>query len=116
MSRKCSSTNQPQNYTPTPKKRFRIGISITVIVITVVVLFMPKKTANDIHTLPIADVFKKQGELIFTKPDNTPIISIDIEIADNDSRREVGLMGCPTMDERHGRCSFLKKSIWDHSG
>jgi hypothetical protein len=47
-------------------------------------------------------MFKKQGECMITNHYDKPIVSIDIEIADDDSKREVGMMGRPTMEERQG--------------
>jgi uncharacterized protein len=61
---------------------------------------MPKKNEQD--TASAGPQFKKEGELLFFSKDDQPIIGIDIEIADNDSRREVGMMGRPAMDELKG--------------
>ena len=37
-------------------------------------------------------VFTKEGTLTFLRPDDTPVTTIDIEIADTDAEREQGLM------------------------
>ena len=50
----------------------------------------------------MAPAFKKQGELTLAKSNGTSIVIIDIEIADDDAKREVGLMGRPVMEERQG--------------
>ncbi len=94
----------------------QIGISFTVIVIALVIIFMPKKTTQDTSTLTAAPMFKKQGELTFTKGDDKPIVSIDIEIADDEAKREVGMMGRPVMEERQGMLFILEEeqlaSFW----
>ncbi|MFZ1977634.1 MAG: DUF192 domain-containing protein [Bacteroidota bacterium] len=71
-----------------------------IILIIVIAIAVPKK--NDQDTASAAPQFKKEGELIFLRKDDQPIIGIDIEIADNDSRREVGMMERPAMDELKG--------------
>ena len=76
-----------------------MSIAVTILII-VIALAMPKK--NDQDTASTAPQFKKEGELLFFSKDDQPIIGIDIEIADNDSRREVGMMGRPAMDELKG--------------
>ena len=80
----------------------QLGISFTVIVIALAIIFMPKKIAQDTSTAAATPTFKKQGEVTFTKGDDKPIVSIDIEIADDDAKREVGMMGRPVMEERQG--------------
>jgi uncharacterized membrane protein (UPF0127 family) len=100
MSKTNNSTDQHTK--PKSRRRMQIGISGAVIAIALIIIFMPKKTATDTSTSPIAPMFKKQGECTITNRDDKPIISIDIEIADDDSKREVGMMGRPAMEERQG--------------
>ncbi|MGD0037660.1 MAG: DUF192 domain-containing protein [Bacteroidota bacterium] len=102
MSNKNNSTDQHNDTKPKSRRRMQIGISFTVIVIALVIIFMPKKTATDTLASPMAPMFKKQGECTITNREDKPIVSIDIEIADDDSKREVGMMGRPTMEERQG--------------
>jgi uncharacterized membrane protein (UPF0127 family) len=47
-------------------------------------------------------MFKKHGECTIANRNDKSIVSIDIEIADDDSKREVGMMGRPTMEEHQG--------------
>jgi hypothetical protein len=85
------------------KKRTRTILMFSFIIAVIVLTFgMPKKTATDTSASPMAPMFKKQGECTITNRNDKPIISIDIEIADDDSKREVGMMGRPTMEERQG--------------
>jgi hypothetical protein len=94
----------------------QIGISFTVIVIALVIIFMPKKIENHTSASTAAPMFTKQGELTFTKDNDKTIVSIDIEIADDDAKREVGLMGRPVMEERQGMLFIFEEehleSFW----
>jgi uncharacterized protein len=97
--------NQPLQQDDTrPKflRRMQIGISGAVIAIALIIIFMPKKTETDSPDMHITPHFTKQGECTISNRDDKPIISIDIEIADDDSKREIGMMGRPTMDEKQG--------------
>lgn len=47
-------------------------------------------------------VFKKEGELVFTDSLGNSKIKIDIEIADNDYDRQLGLMFRTEMEEKQG--------------
>lgn len=46
--------------------------------------------------------FTKEGELSFMKPDGSPIIKINIEIAETDGEREQGLMNRSFMSNNQG--------------
>ena len=93
----------------------RIGILFTIIAVIIILIFMSKRKPEDTSS-HIAPIFKKQGELTFMRQDDKPIISIEIEIADNDSKREIGLMGRPVMDERQGMLFIFEEehfaSFW----
>jgi uncharacterized protein len=102
MPKKSNSTNQPNDNKTKSRRRMQIGISGAVIAVALIIIFMPKKTATDTSASPIAPMFKKHGECTITNRDDKPIISIDIEIADDDNKREIGLMGRPVMEERQG--------------
>ena len=109
MSKENYSTNQPNNTKLKSRRRMQIGISGAVIAIALMIIFMPKKTATDTSASPIAPMFKKQGECTIINRNGKPIVSIDIEIADDDSKREVGMMGRPTMEERQGMLFVLEQ-------
>lgn len=105
MSKNNNSIDQQddiKNTKPKSRRRMQIGISAVVIAIALVVVFLPKKTTTDSSTISNAPSFKKEGDCTFTHRDDKPIVSIDIEIADNEDRREIGLMGRPVMDEHQG--------------
>ena len=111
MPKKNIPNDKQKNPDPSPKRKMRIGILIAVILVALIIIFMPKKTSNNNSSSPIAPMFKKQGSLTLMKQDAKPIISIDIEIADDDSKREVGMMGRPTMEELQGMLFFFPEEI-----
>jgi uncharacterized membrane protein (UPF0127 family) len=102
MSKENNSTNQYNDTKSKSRRRMQIGIFGAVIAILFIIIFLPKKTATDTSASPVAPMFKKQGECTITNRDNKSIVTIDIEIADDDSKREIGMMGRPTMEEHQG--------------
>jgi uncharacterized membrane protein (UPF0127 family) len=116
MSQKNNSTEQQNDTKLKSRRRMQIGISGAVIAIVLIIIFLPKKIATDTTVSPTAPMFKKQGECTFTNRNGKSIVSIDIEVADNDSKREVGMMGRPTMDELQGMLFVLEEeqmaSFW----
>lgn len=60
--------------------------------------------------------FVKQGELNFIRADSTVIVKIDTEIADDDTRRERGLMYRRQMEMDHGMLFIFEdedfRSFW----
>ncbi len=63
--------------------------------------------------------FQKNGELSFTTPKDTFISQIDIEIADTDEKRELGLMYRNKMAENQGMLFIFpvegQQSFWMHN-
>jgi uncharacterized protein len=100
------------------KRHWIIGAIAVVIIAAIAIIVMPRKshvTTSD-STEPM---FKKQGTLTFLGKNTKSIAKIDIEIADDDSRREVGLMGRPTMEEQQGMLFIFEQaqyqSFWMHN-
>ncbi len=60
--------------------------------------------------------FTKEGELTFYSQDNKPIVKIDLEIADTEYDRELGLMKRKSMEEKQGMLFIFpvedEKSFW----
>jgi uncharacterized membrane protein (UPF0127 family) len=114
MSKENNVTNKQG--TIQTRRRMQIGISFAVIVIALAIIFIPKKSAQDTSTVAAAPMFKKQGELTLTKSNGKSIVSIDIEIADDDTKREVGMMGRPVMEEHQGMLFIFEEeyngSFW----
>ncbi len=80
----------------------RIGISFAVIAAALIIIFMPKKIDHDTTSTPIAPMFKQQGTLTISTREDKPIVSLAIEIADDENKREIGLMGRPVMGKKEG--------------
>ena len=116
MTKKANTSDQQKNIRPITRRGMQIGISFAVIVISLAIIFVPKKSARDTSTEAAAPMFKKQGELTLTHSDGKSIVSIDIEIADDDAKREVGMMGRPSMEECQGMFFILEEeqlaSFW----
>jgi uncharacterized protein len=63
---------------------------------------MSENRDNPAASTSTEPVFVKNGELTFLKADSTAITAIDIEIADDDLKRERGLMFRRQMELNHG--------------
>ncbi len=83
-------------------RKMQIWISITIIAVTTAILFSCRKSENDTNKTSMTSLFKKQGELTIVRSNGDTIITIDIEIADDESKREIGLMGRTIIGEREG--------------
>lgn len=82
-------------------KRLIVKIGLAAIAVLIVFFFILNNCddeSNEMHYYK----FKKEGELTFTDTTGNPIIKIDIEIADNDYERQLGLMNRQSMDEMQG--------------
>jgi len=77
----------------------KIGIATAaLIVLFFFILNNCTDESNEMHYYK----FKKEGELTITDSIANPIIKIDIEIADNDYERQLGLMNRQIMEEMQG--------------
>jgi len=77
----------------------KIGIATAGLI---VVLFFILNNCTDENSEMHYYKFKKEGELTITDSISNPIINIDIEIADNDYERQLGLMNRQSMEEMQG--------------
>lgn len=109
MSKKTRKAFDPQA-SPAPKKTNWLAVAgIGMLVVVLLSIVMVNKTN---HTPPIATTptvaqptsyeFMKQGELRFISTKDVFITTIDIEIAQDDSKRTLGLMYRDTMAENQG--------------
>jgi uncharacterized protein len=80
-------------------KWYAAGAALIVVSIAVI---MAVPTHNVQPTTSSGPQFKKEGELTLLHKDRSPIVTIDIEIADDDTRREVGMMGRTENAETQG--------------
>jgi uncharacterized membrane protein (UPF0127 family) len=97
-SKKKHEEIQPQKKSLKP---LIVKIGIAAIAVFVVLFFILNNCGdnnNEVHYY----TFKKEGELTFTDSTGNPILKIDIEIADNDYERQLGLMNRQSMEEMQG--------------
>ena len=74
------------------------ALIVVLIIIFLIISFLPKKEKTNKEFM-----FKKDGELTFLDSTNhKPETKIDIQIADNDFDRELGLMFRKSMEENQG--------------
>ena len=96
--KKTTGKNEPQQKN---KRKFPIIALISVIVVIVLVLFFVMNN-RDQNIEPEYYSFTKDGELTFTDSLGNSKTKIDLEIADNEYKRQLGLMNRPTMEENQG--------------
>ncbi|MFA5814713.1 MAG: DUF192 domain-containing protein [Bacteroidales bacterium] len=105
------------------KPVFYIAVLLLVILIMAVVYNPNREARRMIQNQKNASTsassepeFVKQGELTFLKADSTVIAKIDIEIADDDARRERGLMYRRQMELNRGMLFIFEdeelRSFW----
>jgi len=93
-----------QEESASPKKSLKplivkIGIATAALI---VVFFFILNNCDDESSEMHYYKFKKEGELTFVDSTENPIIKIDIEIAENDYERQLGLMNRESMEEMQG--------------
>jgi uncharacterized membrane protein (UPF0127 family) len=88
---------------PTRKKLnpLYVKIGIATIALIIGLVFVLNNCQDDTTNMHYYK-FKKEGELTFVDSTENPIIKIDIEIADNDYERQLGLMNRQSMEEMQG--------------
>ncbi|MBN2571012.1 MAG: DUF192 domain-containing protein [Ignavibacteriales bacterium] len=79
-----------------------IILAFIVIIVLLYVLVKDNKTNNLSDDKQIPPKFTKQGELIFLSKENDTLKEIDIELADDNFKRQRGLMYREKMDENQG--------------
>jgi len=84
------------------KKKITVTKIGTAIIILIIAVFFVMNNCN--RTEPDIEyyTFKKEGELTFTDNLGNTKIKIDIEIADNEYERQLGLMNRQSMEENQG--------------
>jgi len=112
ITRADNTMDQVKDKKPKSNRKIQTGIIFTVIIVAIVIIFMPKKTENHTAVSIDAPAFKNQGELTLSDSIGSPIVSIDIEIADNEAKREVGMMGRTVMEERQGMLFVFEEEFY----
>jgi len=93
-----------QEATAAPKNNLnqlivKAGIALAgLVVVFIFILKNCNEETTDVHYYK----FKKEGELTFTDSTGNPTVKLDIEIADNDYERQLGLMNRQNMEETQG--------------
>lgn len=78
-----------------------VKIGIATIAIVIALIFSLNNCQDEDSTMHYY-TFKKEGELTFVDTLGNPIIKIDIEIADNEYERQLGLMNRESMEQMQG--------------
>jgi uncharacterized membrane protein (UPF0127 family) len=77
----------------------KVGVAVLAVIIAAIFVFNNcDDEPNDVNRY----TFKKEGELTFTDSLGNSILKIDIEIADTDYERQLGLMNRESMEELQG--------------
>ncbi len=112
--RKTSSAKETKS-----KNKFKLNASkvVTVIVlIAVAAFFIVNNFINNNEPEVKYYIFKKEGELTFTDSLGNTKIKIDLEIADNEYERQLGLMNRKSMEETQGMLFIFQyermQSFW----
>ncbi len=82
-------------------KRWPVILVAAVILFAIVMVVMPKRSQN-LPSSGAAPLFTKQGTVSLLNREGKTLATVDVEVADNDAKREVGLMGRPSMEDRQG--------------
>jgi uncharacterized protein len=95
---KTTATKEKQN----KNKLNTSKIGVVVILIAIAVFFIVNNLINNNEPEVKYHTFKKEGELTFTDSLGNAKIKIDLEIADNEYERQLGLMNRKSMEENQG--------------
>ena len=91
-------------------------ISAAVIAAAIIILFVYPGILNKENNEEVYYMFKKEGELTISDSSSTLKAKIDIEIADTDYERQLGLMKRISMEEKQGMLfifpSEAMQSFW----
>jgi uncharacterized membrane protein (UPF0127 family) len=93
-----------QKQTQSQKKSLKsliVKIGIATLALVIAAFFIFNNCDHDPSNVNYY-TFKKEGELTFTDSSGNSIIKIDIEIADKDYERQLGLMNRESMEELQG--------------
>ncbi|OFY52234.1 MAG: hypothetical protein A2X22_09640 [Bacteroidetes bacterium GWF2_49_14] len=99
-----------------------LAILLVLVIVLIVMKVVPGKQDKGLQDQNLVSgtsgdpVFRKEGELSFLRPDSSLIVKIDIEIADDDPQRELGLMYRKTMEMHTGMLFIFEdtdlRSFW----
>lgn len=90
--------SQPRRKNFLNKSKVFTTVVIVIIAGFFIINNLIKNNNNEVHYYN----FKKEGELTFTDSLGNPKIKIDLEVADNEYERQLGLMNRKSMEENQG--------------
>lgn len=102
MAKKIQKKKQEES--ASSKKNYKsliMKIGLALLAIAVIFIFLLNNCSEETSEMKFYS-FKKEGELTFTDSVGNQIIKIDIEIADNDYERQLGLMNRKSMEVMQG--------------
>jgi len=98
---------------PIEKKYYAIA---GVLIAAIIILFVFPGILNKENSEEVYYMFQKEGELIISDSTNVRKAAIDIEIADTDYERQLGLMKRLSMNEKQGMLFIFpveeRQSFW----
>lgn len=98
MSRKKAETEKHVR----SKRRWPAFLVVGILILAAVLVVIPRRSSQELPPSSAAPLFKKQGEVTLLEKDGTSLVTVDVEVAEDDATRETGLMGRPSMEERQG--------------
>jgi uncharacterized membrane protein (UPF0127 family) len=84
------------------QKRLILMVILLVVLLLVYALASYFDGMQETENLKTEPAFKKEGELTFKRPDGSAIVTIDIEVADDEIKTAQGLMFRSSMKEKQG--------------
>ena len=101
------------------KNKFKLNaskVTTIIVLIAVAIFFIVNNFINNDEPEVKYYTFKKEGELTFTDSLGNTKIKIDLEIADNEYERQLGLMNRKSMEENQGMLFIFQyerlQSFW----
>jgi uncharacterized membrane protein (UPF0127 family) len=101
------------------KNKFKLNaskVTTIIVLIAVAVFFIVNNFINNNEPEVKYYTFKKEGELTFTDSLGNTIFKIDLEIADSEYERQLGLMNRKSMEENQGMLFIFQyerlQSFW----
>ena len=93
-----------QNAKPKHSKTYTFAVVVVgaVVISFLIMVFFPSKTSKN-NALPDPQkLFHKEGQLAILDERESSRVNVDIEIAEDEFRREVGLMGRTSLEQNQG--------------
>ncbi|MGB2869777.1 MAG: DUF192 domain-containing protein [Bacteroidota bacterium] len=93
-----------QNARPKRSKKYTFAVVVlgAVVLSFLTMVFFPSKTSKNTAPPNPERLFNKEGQLTIIGQRDSLRAKVDIEIAEDEFRREVGLMGRPSMEQNQG--------------